>query len=184
MLGRVMMVVFSLAVTGRGGVLDIIRFEPSGSHGHLAVSAVASGVVSLRIEDSPALGGNLVSQEGIHFGEVNNLGTTQTPGVTGWPVGNVGHFESKFLLSAERSGDGRVTLHCQRSSAGNFNARNGIEIDDHQGVLKPLPAHFNQSVTVLSQASSGAYEKTIAINIYPQDRGVLHSVLKFTLCAL
>lgn len=180
-------VIISIAlfvVTLQAGVLDIIRFEPSGSHGHLSVMAIVSGVVSLRIEDSPSMGGNLVGPEGINFGEVNNLGSTQTPGVKGWPIGRVGHFEAKFLLAAERSGDGSVTLQCERSSSGNFNAKNGIEIDDYQGVLKPLSAHRDHSITVLSRASSGTYEKTIAINIYPQDRGVLRSILKFTLCAL
>ena len=166
------------------GAVDVIRHQPSGSHGHISIEAMASGVVSLRIEDSPSLGGNLVSPEGIHYGEVNNLGTTQTPGITSWAVGSVGHYEAQFLLTAERSGGGTVTLHCERSSPGNFHARNGLEIDDYSGVLRPLPAHFNKSVTVLSQAPPGTYEKTIAINIYPQDRGLLRSVLKFTLCAL
>lgn len=166
------------------GVSDLIHFQPSGSHGHLSVYANAGGVVSLRIEDSPTLGGNLVSQQGINFGDVNNLGSTQTPGVKGTAIGKVGHYEAEFLLSAERSGDGGVTLHCQRSSAGNFNAKNGVEIDDGNGVLRPLSAHFDHSVTVLSHAPSGTYEKTLAINIYPQDRGQLRTVLKFTLCAL
>ncbi|MBI1860485.1 MAG: hypothetical protein HYR96_06170 [Deltaproteobacteria bacterium] len=167
-----------------GGVYDIIHFQPSGSHGQMSVMAVAAGVVSLRIEDSPGSGANLVGSDGINFGEVNNLGTTSTPGVNGWAIGTVGHYEADFLLTAERSGHGTVTLHVERSHPGNFNAKNGVEIADYTGALKPLSAHFDHSITVLSQVQPGTYEKRLAINIYPQDRGVLRTILKFTLCAL
>lgn len=166
------------------GIFDVIHAQPSGSHGHLSVMAVATGIVSLRIEDSPSAGANLVGPDGVNFGEVNNLGSTQTPGVTGKAIGNVGHYEAEFLLTAERSGHGTVTLHCERSVPGNFNAKNGVEIDDYSGALKPLSAHFDHSVTVLAHVQPGTYEKRLAINIHPQDRGQLRTVLKFTLCAL
>jgi hypothetical protein len=181
---RFIFIPFFLCPHGFTGSFDIISHGFSGSSGHLPLGAIASGVVNLRIEDSPGFGGNLVSSDGIQFGEVNNLGTTQTSGITGWATGKVGHYEAKFAFTAERSGEGTLTLHCERSSPGNFNSRDGVEITDHQGVLRPLSALFNKSVVVLSHVTSGSYEKTIAINIHPHDKGHLRTALKFTLCAL
>ena len=181
---NLILMMVSLGLQANAGVMDIIHFQPSGSSGSLAVLASASGVVSLQIEDNPTGGGNLVSGSGINFGDVNNLGTTQTPGINAWPIGKIGHYEARFSLTAERSGEGTITLHCSRPQPGNFNANNGVEIENDKGQLKPLSAHFEQTVDVLSNAVSGTYDKRIAINIYPQDRGQLKTVLKFTMCAL
>ncbi len=166
------------------GTIDLIHGQHSGSSGYVQVQAQVRDVVTLSIEDSPQGEGNLVSQSGINFGDVNNLGTTEVPGVKGTKKGNAGHYESEFSFAVDRSGPGDVTLSCRRSSPGNFNARDGIEIDDSHGTLRPLSALDSGGVHILQNASPGSYDRTMALNIYPSDKGTLRSVLQFTLSAL
>ena len=177
------LVIFS-ALQLNAGELDVIWNRTSGSSGQVPITAQIQNTVSLKIEDNPTAGGNLASQSGIHFGNVNSSGTTDTPGVTGSQKGDAGHYEAQFLFSIERSGNGHMTLHCRRTGGGNFNAKDGIEIDDKHGVLKALPALSTNGVSVLENKLPGTYDKRIAINVYPSDKGTLKAVLQFTLCAL
>ena len=166
------------------GRIELFKRSSSHQHAQIPLSASVQDVVILTIEDSPSAGGNLVSAMGIDFGDVNSLGTTQTPGVVGSLHNQRGHYEANFLLSVNRSGRGKLNLFARRASAGNFNARDGIEIENSHGVLSPLSAMQSQGTLVLHNVSPGSYERTIAINIYPQDKGRLRTVLEFTLCAL
>lgn len=173
-----------IALPAFGGSLDVIMSQRPGAVGYVPLAASIHNVVSLKIEDSPSTGSNIVSSQGIHFGSVNNLGSTSEPGVRGSQRGEVGHYEAEISFTVSRSGGGNMSLECRRSSPGNFNARDGVEIDDVHGSLRPLSALGLAKVTVLQNAPPGTYDKTLAINIYPPDKGELRTVLQFTLCVL
>ena len=162
--------------------MDVIHSPMGTGSGQLRVGALVENFVSLRIDDSP--GAELVGASGIHFGSVNNLGTTSEVGVKGSQSGDVGHYEAKFHFVAHRSGTGTITLKARRLSSGGFHARDGVEIEDHYGQLRPLPAMGHQEVTVLSGAPSGNHEKTLAVNIHPQDQGELSTLIQLTISCL
>ena len=183
-----------MAVLGIFGLLSLPRFLGGGSidlsttagqkaTAFLPIEATVSHIVTLKLEDSLSAGGNLVGPGGINFGSVNTLGSSPEPGISGAQRGNVGHYEAQFSFDISRSGQGGLTLTCRRSAPGNFNARDGVEIEDSFGTLRPLSALSLQPVTVLDRVDPGKYDKKIGINIYPQDKGVLKTVLQFTLSA-
>ncbi len=167
-----------------GGSMEVLTDRPPGASGFVPLSATIQNTVSLRIEDSSATGSNIVSNTGIHFGNVNNLGTTDTPGIRGSQRQDVGHYEADIEFTVNRSGGGLLTLECRRSSSGTFNARDGVEIENSLGSLSPLSSLGLTSVLVLQNVAPGRYEKTLAINVHPTDRGTLRAVLQFTVCVL
>jgi hypothetical protein len=161
------------------GSLVLIDKQPTGSSGTVDVKCNVTKKVSLSIAD---VGQNdLVSNAGIDFGNVDADGTTGK--VPGTIVGNHAQYVADFMLSATRTGTGKVTLTAKRSVKGNFNDTDGILIEDNGGLLQALNGS-GSSVTVMDSQDEGDFNKKLGINVYSEDNGVLTSTVQFTLSAL
>lgn len=169
----------ALTTAAFAGTVTLINNQPSGSSGTIEVKCNVQQKVTLTIADSGA--NSLVSPTGIDFGSVDASGT---PGsVPGTVVGGNAQYVTHFILSANRTGSGNVTLTARRSVAGNFNAADGVLIDDSTGTTKPLDG-AGTPVTVVSSSPAGDFNKRLGITVHSSDSGSLASTVQFTLSAL
>ena len=161
------------------GTKQVIDKQPSGANGTCEVKANVVRKVSLSITDTGA--NDLISPAGIDFGTVDADGT---PGkLPGSIVGDHAEYIGNFIFSATRTGSGNVTLTAERSVAGNFNATNGILIEDSNGSNQPLSA-IGGAVTVINNKPKGDFTKKLGISVHSSDVGALNTTLRFTLSAL
>ncbi|MBI1860484.1 MAG: hypothetical protein HYR96_06165 [Deltaproteobacteria bacterium] len=168
-----------VATTAFAGTLTIINNQTSGSSGTVDVKCNVQQKVTLTIADTGA--NSLVSPTGIDFGNVDASGT---PGaVPGTAVAGGAQYVTNFILSANRTGSGNVTLTARRSVAGNFNATDGVLIDDSSGTTRPLDG-AGTPVTVVASSAAGDFNKRLGITVHSADSGSLVSTVQFTLSAL
>lgn len=165
-----------------GGEKTLINNSASSGSGQIEVRANAIKKVTLVIRDTGS--NNLVSDSGIDFGEVDASANVSSTGIAGSVVdANTAEYRAPFVFAVNRTGSGKVSLTVHRSVAGNFNATDGVVIEDSAGAIQPLSG-VGSAVTVVDNQDEGNFNKELGIRVRGSDAGAMSSTLTFTASAL